>query len=104
MSQQQQPETITVVVSEMQAIVRHNARLTNVLEWIRFQATLHYIGQAFEPEHMRAIGNLAADALDGRLVDLPDYREAMEQAEERGKELHEQLEAWMEADNEQPAA
>lgn len=101
---QQQHETITVVVSELQVIVRGNARLTNALEWIRFHAMLHYLGNAFEPEHMRSIANLAADALDGRLVDLPDYHEAMELATERGRELYEQLQAWKEADDESSPA
>lgn len=66
-------------------------RYANTLEWIRFLAGLHYMGDAFEPEHMRAIANMAADALnyefkpgsnefkdDGRF--LGDFEEATEKA------------------------
>lgn len=47
--------------------------LTHALDHIRLGASLHYLGQAFEPEHMRAIANLAIDALNGETIPpLPD--------------------------------
>lgn len=78
------------------------ARLENFLAWIRFQAGLHYMGGAFDPEHMRALANLAADALDGTKPDEPNYREVMEQAREHGEELHAALMACT-ADDPPPA-
>ena len=38
-------------------------RYRNALLWIRTIAGMHYFGDAFNPEHMRALANLAADAL-----------------------------------------
>lgn len=47
--------------------------LINALEHIRIAALLHYVGGAFDPEHMRSICNLASDALDGKEIPpLPD--------------------------------
>lgn len=47
--------------------------LTNALEHIRIAALLHYVGGAFDPEHMRSICNIASDALDGKPIPpLPD--------------------------------
>ena len=71
-------------------------RYRRALLWIRHTAGLHYFGGAFEPEHMRDLANIAADALDlrwgagthGRLrKDLPDYEAAMERAMARGREM-----------------
>lgn len=39
--------------------------LANALEHIRVAAVLHYAGGAFNPEHMRAIADLATEALAG---------------------------------------
>lgn len=47
--------------------------LTNALEHIRVAAALHYVGGAFDPEHMRGICNLAVAALNGESIPpLPD--------------------------------
>jgi hypothetical protein len=50
-------------------------------------AALHYYGDAFDPEHMRAIANMAADALagwqDGELTMLPDYEQSTAEAKEK---------------------
>lgn len=46
-------------------------RCENALKWIRTVALMHYLGGAFDPEHMRDIANMAADALGG-LRELPD--------------------------------
>ncbi len=47
--------------------------LTNALEHIRLAATLHYVGGAFDPEHMRSIANVAIAALSGEDIPaLPD--------------------------------
>jgi hypothetical protein len=69
-------------------------RYRRALQWIRATAGLHYFGAAFEPEHMRDLANVAADALDLRWSaegtrlheDLPDYEAAMEQAKISARE------------------
>ncbi len=43
------------------------------LQRLRFIAGLHYMGGAFEPEHMRDLANIAADALaDTEIPPMPD--------------------------------
>jgi hypothetical protein len=43
----------------------------NALEHIRVDASIHYLGGAFEPAHMRAIANFATEALSGK--DIPRH-------------------------------
>lgn len=62
-------------------------RLEETLRWIRLTAGLHYLGQAFDPEHMRAIANLAADALEGVKPELADFAESMEAVKVEGKRM-----------------
>ena len=50
---------------------------------------MHYFGDAFNPEHMRALANLAADALDGK--DAPDFEERMADAKQRAREMADRL-------------
>ncbi len=64
-------------------------RYGNTLKWIRMIAGLHYFGGAFDPEHMRTLANIAADALDGR--DLPDFDESQEHAQRKASEWAERL-------------
>ena len=59
--------------------------LRNAFMWVHYIASMHYIGQAFEPDHMRALANLAADALARK--DLPSFAEATERAQERASEI-----------------
>ena len=59
--------------------------LRNAFMWIHYITSMHYIGQAFDPDHMRALANLAADALAGK--DLPSFAEATERAQERASEI-----------------
>jgi hypothetical protein len=59
-------------------------RYGNALKWIRLVAGLHYFGDAFDPEHMREIANLASGALAGK--DLPDFEERMAEGKERASE------------------
>lgn len=67
-------------------------RYGNALKWIRHIAGLHYFGAAFDPEHMRTLANVAADALDARTGrDLPDYEEAMTTAQVHAREMAESL-------------
>lgn len=67
-------------------------RLETALKWIRFQAGLHYLGGAFEPEHMRALANMAADGLShDPIPDLSDFEEAMEIAREEGDRIAAEL-------------
>ncbi len=54
-------------------------RKHNALQWIAHIAHQHWFGDAFDPEHMRALMTIAADALDGTR-DLPDYEASMEKA------------------------
>ena len=60
-------------------------RLRDALYWVRMQAMVHYVGQAFEPQHMKEIVDLADNALDGGPV--PDYRQSVEEAQRRAKEM-----------------
>jgi hypothetical protein len=60
-------------------------RYENALKWLRMVAGLHYFGAAFEPEHMRELANVAADALAGR--DIKDYDTAMAEGQERAREM-----------------
>ncbi len=60
-------------------------RYENALKWIRLIAGLHYFGGAFEPDHMRTLANLAADALAGTR-DLPDFEEAQERSKRKASE------------------
>ena len=45
--------------------------LANALEHIRRMAWVHFIGNAFDPEHMHAISAVAAQALCGQPIDSP---------------------------------
>lgn len=64
---------------ECEATVDHVSRLLNALSWIHHLATMHYLGQAFDPEHMHSISIIAVDALNGK-SHLPDYEEAVQRA------------------------
>lgn len=61
-------------------------RYRNALEWIRMVAGMHYLGGAFDPEHMRNLANIAADALDGRR-DLPDFEETAAKAQRKARKM-----------------
>lgn len=71
-------------------------RLTNfynALDQIKAIATLHYIGGAFDPEHMRTLAIIAADAMNGREIPpVPDAYEIREQ----GRRLAEEHAKWVE--------
>ena len=67
-------------------------RNENALKWIRLIAGMHYFGGAFEPEHMRGIANIAADALTGKR-DLPDFDESMARSEKKARKWADQLQA-----------
>lgn len=45
--------------------------LANALEHIRRMAWAHFVGDAFEPDHMHAISAVAAQALCGEPIDSP---------------------------------
>lgn len=64
-------------------------RYRNALLWIRTIAGMHYFGDAFDPEHMRALSNLAADALAGK--DAPDFEERMAEGKRRAREMADAL-------------
>lgn len=65
---------------DVRRLVERVADLENALYWIRFQAGLHHLGDAFDPIHMWAISSLAHDALAGNPV--PDWAEHVEKAQE----------------------
>ena len=56
----------------------------NALAWIHHLASIHYMGGAFEPEHMRGIANLALEALHGK--EMPDFDTAMAKARESARD------------------
>jgi len=64
-------------------------RYGNALVWIRTIAGMHYFGDAFDPEHMRALANLAANALAGK--DVPDFEERMAEGKRRAREMADAL-------------
>ena len=45
--------------------------LANALEHIRRMAWAHFLGDAFDPEHMHSIAAVAAQALCGEPIDSP---------------------------------
>lgn len=60
----------------------------NALRWIRHIAYLHYMGEAFDPERMRHIADMASDALTGdQDHQLPDYEEEAEKALEEADRM-----------------
>jgi hypothetical protein len=61
----------------------------NGLKWIAHTAAVHYMGQAFQPIHMKGLADLALTVLAGD--DLPDFDEAMAAARQRGKQQWEAL-------------
>jgi hypothetical protein len=64
-------------------------RYRNALLWIRTIAGMHYFGDAFDPEHMRVLANLAANALGGK--DIPDFEERMAEGKRRAREMADAL-------------
>jgi hypothetical protein len=64
-------------------------RYRNALLWIRTIAGMHYFGDAFNPEHMRNLANLAADALDGK--NIPDFEERMAAAKAQARDMADAL-------------
>jgi hypothetical protein len=69
----------------------------NALKWIRHLAFIHYMGGAFDPEHMRDIAEMAGKALAGEKVPhFPVMKEVARAVEEKAK-------LWMESDG-QPIA
>lgn len=64
-------------------------RYRNALLWIRMIAGLHYFGDAFDPEHMRDLANLAANALDlgPQSRDISDFETRMAAAKQRAREM-----------------
>jgi hypothetical protein len=64
-------------------------RYRNALLWIRTVAGLHYFGDAFDPEHMRGLANMAAGALAGK--DLPDFETRMAEGKQRAREMADAL-------------
>jgi hypothetical protein len=68
-------------------------RSENALKWVRWLAGMHWLGQAFDPEHMRSIANLAAGALNGE--DQPDHDEATAQAREKGRKMLDEMSQWI---------
>lgn len=70
--------------------------LENALKWLRQVALLHYMGGAFEPEHMRDIANVAAKVIGGKT--LPDYDLAMARSRERADRLYAKFRKYMDPD------
>lgn len=69
---------------QLRELVIENHRLRSALKWVRMNAGLHYMGGAFDPEHMRSLAELATNALNGDPVD--DFDEAMERGKAKAAE------------------
>lgn len=78
--------TVEQLDREKDRLVELNYRYENTLAWISYLALQHYLGEAFEPEHMRDLANIAADAMDHKRPEQPDYDEVTGKARERGRE------------------
>lgn len=78
------PGTSVTANEELQRL-----RYANALRWIYTVSSMHYMGAAFDPEHMRRLGNIAADALGGR--DLPDHDEVMRNARKKARKRADRL-------------
>jgi hypothetical protein len=74
-------------------------RYLNALKWIRHIAGMHYFGGAFDPEHMRGLANVAADAMMGR--ELPDWDEAMEKAQEKARKWADKMQKVLDDDRDE---
>lgn len=67
--------------------------LANALEHIRRMAWAHFIGDAFDPDHMHAISAVAAQALCGEPIDSPvdmaspEFRQMVVEQHEKWIEL-----------------
>jgi hypothetical protein len=57
----------------------------SALQWIRYFATMHWLGDAFDPVHMRQIANFASAAIRGEPID--DFAEATARARAKAAEL-----------------
>lgn len=69
----------------MEPVITKEERYKNALMWIRVIAGLHYVGGAFDPEHMRTIANMAVDALEGK--DLPDCEKSLAESREHAEKM-----------------
>jgi hypothetical protein len=65
----------------------------NALKWIAYIAWVHYSGGAFDPQHMKSIQWLAADALAGKpMVDYDvSMSESRKEGERRWKEIQQYI-------------
>ena len=86
----------------VQQLTDRVGNLQNTLHWIHHLAAVHYIGGAFDPEHMRVIANMAAEALDPDGKKLPDHIEAMKQAREEAERLSAKFRHWVDGDEDDP--
>lgn len=71
-------------------------RLTNyynALEQIRIIASLHYLGGAFDPEHMRTLATIAVDALNGR--EIPPVPEVTDEVRQKCIEQAQEYARWV---------
>lgn len=66
--------------------VSEEERLKNGLRWIGHLAGTHYLGGAFDPEHMKAIADLCEEVIGGRVFE--DFDTAAADALRRGRERH----------------
>jgi hypothetical protein len=85
-------------VAERNGMLVSEYRYQNALKWLRSLAGLHYMGGAFDPEHMRDLANIAADALAGR--NLADWEDAMEGAQERARKWAGEMSGLLRPDDE----
>lgn len=76
--------TLSAYITQHALMCDEIDRLRNALLWIHYRAYVHYIGGAFDPEHMGALADAATDALNGEPVE--DFDAAMARAKVKAKE------------------
>jgi hypothetical protein len=81
-----------ILTRHREMVCAEGERYRNALVWVRHVAGLHYMGGAFDPEHMRDLANMATAALQGN--DLPDYGETMARGRQKAEEYAALFASW----------
>jgi hypothetical protein len=78
---------------EVDVEVDNETYFLSALQWIRYFATMHWLGDAFDPIHMRQIANFASAAIRGEAIS--DYDQATARARVKAAEMM----AWFDSED-----